>query len=277
MKEEIKTIQKKVYKFNEKEKQKIIKKVLKNNKYRLETYYDYDDKLQEEQIIKIITEEDGLLDVENEIFEDGIEYGVEQEFQTIYNIIKEDLTPEEYTDEDLKEELAEVLESNWNYNINGLLKNSSAYLRADLNTNYEFMEMDSFKKTEYYKEIKKVFKGAFSIKDLDQEINSFIGSNCGLFTIFFNVSGNNILNLRKDFLKGKINLSSGLGCGFFNSWLGCCGYLELELKKPITLDLKNWTTNPKNKTYYNVSVVLDSKKYGIQETCGLVSGAWKEY
>ena len=269
-------IKKKIYKFNKKEKQDIIKRILKENKHLLYTYYDYNDHLDQEDIFKIITDQEGLIDVENSISENNFKYINDQ----ITDLINKELTDQELTDQDLKDDLFNELSINWNTNLKDLLKNSYAYLRVDLNTNYEFMDIPNFKKTEYYHDIKKVFKGIFKIKDLDQEIKSFIGSDYGIFTIYFKVSGSDILNLRNDVLnEGIINFSGGHGCGFFNSWVGCGGYLDLKLNKPISLNIKNWINDTKRKgsQHYNLNLCLDNKKYGIQEVYNMDLNAFKDY
>jgi len=271
METEIKTTEEKIYKFNEDEQKQILKRILKDVGG-IGFYWNYDDSLSEEQIFKILTEEDGLSDVENSIFIDNLDYISEE----INNILKENLTEEEKTDDDLREFLRMELEGNYNLNFKDLLKNSSIRLRIELNTNEEYMYMPEYKKTEYYKLIKKVFKGCFKVEDLNKEIDSFIGSDYGLLTFFFEVSGERIIILREEINHNVITLKNE-DCGFFNSWMGCGGYLDLKLLKEITLKINNWTEDKNKKKYYNIKIVPDSSKYGIQETYGLTSECWKEY
>jgi len=274
MKKEIIQREEIIYKFSEKEYKKILKRILNNHKDRLIIYWDYNDSLREEQILKIIKEEDGLLDVENDFFDCNTEWM----YNTIEEILTEELNQKEKTDKDLKDYLRQELESNFNINIKGLIKNSEIRLRCELETNEDFLYLPDYKNTEYYKLIKEVFKGGFSIKDLKEDINSFIGSDYAKLTFFFKVKGEDILRLREEIQKGKITFFKGCGCGFFNSWMGCGSYLDLNLKKDITLNINNWTDKKENSKYYDISILEDnSNKYGIQEVYNLTSECWKEY
>lgn len=276
MKKEIKTQEIITYKYDDDEKREILERLLKNNIYALETYYDYNDKLSEEQILKIITEEDGLSEVESELIDYNFDYVQEE----ISRIIQEELTNEEETDEDLIEYLKEELESRWNYNILEILKNSSVRMRIELMTNEDFGFIPEMreKKGEYYKLISKVFKNHFEKDNFDDEINSHMGSDYSHLTFFFKIGGEDILRLREEYQKGKITLNKNIGCGLFNSYLGCGGDLEIHLTKPITLNVKNWTNNKKyDNGYYNLSLKLDGESYGIQETYGLTGECWKDY
>lgn len=276
--ETIKTMKEEIsYKFNEEERQEILKRVLGDNKFSLFTYWDYRDKLSEEQILKIITEEDGLSDIEDEIYENNFDY-IEDE---ILSIINQSLSEEEETDEELKEFLRDEIKYNWNFNFEDLFKNSSCRLRIDLETNEDFGFIPSMREKtgEYYKLLKQRFKGVITETDLNDEINEFVGSDYGKLSFFFKVSGENILKLREEYQKGQITLKKGLGCGLFNNYLGCGGILEIKTIKPIKLNIKNWTNkrNPEyNNGYYNLSLNLDKVSYGIQETYYLTGECWRE-
>ena len=50
---------------------------------------------------------------------------------------------------------------------------------------------------------------------------------------------------------------------------------RFKLKKPITLNLKDWTE--KGESYYSVDLSLDSYKYGVQETYNLTNECWRDY
>ena len=89
-------------------------------------------------------------------------------------------------------------------------------------------------------------------------------------------------------MDGYIELRKGLQFGFFNFFVGGGSILEIELKKGIKLDLKDWRyKNDKEKamallkneggsSYYNVAIKGDTKStYGIEQTYGL--GSWQEY
>ena len=252
----------------------------------LEMYWNYDDKLTDEQAIKIITEEEGLMDIENEVYEYNTDYLFEMITERINDYLEEkdlNLTEEE------KDDLRFECESRFDYNINGLLNNSEINIRVTLQSNEDMICFvdDVYKESETIKEFKRVFRRKYKKEDLDNEINEMVNDN-GLFTFYFKVSGKDILELREQVLNGYIELRKGLPFGFFNSFIGGGSVLEMELLSNIKLNLKDWRfkntkeeiiANLKDKTdygYYPISIQADEiSKYGIQETYGLSS--WEEY
>ena len=259
------------YVFDDKEKLKILNRLLGDYACPTEIYWDYRDSLSEKQIYKIITEEDGLNEVENEIYLNNIEYLNDE----INNFLNDNLSEEELLDDGLREYLNEEIEARYNTNIDGLISNSGARMRIMIQTNEEYLFIPNYKNTEYYKFLKERFNGYFNVKDLKDEIESFIGSDYGKLVFFFNVSGNSILKLREEYLSGKITINKDINAGFINDDTGCGGTLDLKLKKPITLNLKDWTE--KGESYYSVDLSLDSYKYGVQETYNLTNECWRDY
>ena len=173
--EEIKIIKEEItYKYNEKEQQEILKRTLDNNKYSLSSYWDYNDKLSNKQIIKIINKEDGLNDIENELY-DGNDYICEE----INKIIENELSDKEKTDEELVKVLGDNLKDNWDFNFKDIFNYSSIRIRLELNTNEDFGFLPEMRenKGDYLKNIKRAFKGVFKVKDLRDEINEFRGSD----------------------------------------------------------------------------------------------------
>lgn len=242
-------------------------------------YWDYNDKLSEEQIIKIITEEEGLNEVENELYEYNIDYVAE----IISDRIKElnlDLTEEE------QEDLRLECESGFNFNIEGLIKNSQINLRLELLTNEDMIYYENWKHTDTIKFFKERFKGHYKVKDLEKEFNE-LTNDYALICFYFRVKGLDILDLREQILKGYISLRKGLEFGLFNSYIGGGSVLEIPLLKEITLNLKDWrfknineevlnAIENKDKGYYKAVIKADNiSKYGIQETYGLSS--WQEF
>lgn len=271
MKVTTKIIKQEIYEFDEKERLLVIKRVLKNN-LSPSHYWNYDDCLGEEQIMRVLLEEDGLSDVEMEIRENNSFYIDEQ----ISEIIINELNEKELSDSDLVDLVREELQNRFDINLKDLIKNSRIRLRAELNTNEDFGYIPEMReeKGDYYKSIRKVFKNSISKDDLNTEINNFIGSDYGKLVFFFEVRGENILKLREQLQKGYIIIPKNVGCGLFNSWSGCGSDLEINLIEDVKLKLDNWVKN--KKPYYNVSVMRDSNRYGIQETYGLVGTAWRE-
>lgn len=242
------------------------KRILEENKMYLETCWDYRDELSEEQINKILFTEDGLCDVEQEIWENCLDYIDEQ--------INEILDKEGVVDDEQREELRLEMEGMWDINIKGLLRNSSVRLRATLLTNEDFIYMPDIKHSETLAFFKKVFKGYYKKEELDREINEMIGSDYAHFVFYFKVEGENIIRLAEQLRQGKITLTPDINFGLFNFWVGAGSILEMSLTKPITLDLKDWTET--GNEYYPIRVELDKNRYGIQETYNLCGDAWKE-
>ncbi len=251
----------------------------------LEIYWDYRDKLSDEQIIKILTKEDGLLEIENELYEDNIEYQYEIIMEAINRKIKEDGL--DLTDEEV-EDLRLECESIFDFDITWLIKNSDINIRVTLESNNDtiyFGVGKDVRDNETIKEFKKRFRGKYKKEDLDKEINNVF--NYGEFTFYFNVSGEDILTLKEQIEEGYIELRGGLFFGLFDSYNGSGSVLEMELTSPIKLNLKDWRMkntkeailqklDGKDSKYWNVSIKADNlNKYGIEETYGM--GGWQEW
>lgn len=241
----------------------------------LQMYWDYRDTLSEEQIIKILTEEEGLINVEMDIWENNSDFVGER----VRNLDLKELG----LTEEQEEELIQECESRFNLNIDGLIKNSQINIRVELLSNEDMICFvdNQYKGSETIKEFKRVFRSKYKKEDLNKEINN--AGDYALFCFYFRVRGLDILKLREQILKGFITLRKGLQFGFFNSWVGSGSVLEIELLKEIKLNLKDWRIkNNKEaiikglkegtKSYYGVSIKSDNlNKYGLQTTYGLSS------
>jgi len=260
----------------------------------LEMYWDYNDKLSDEQVIKIITDEDGLYEVQDEIYDNNIDY--------IYEIVADRITSYceendlELTEEE-QEDLKQLCEENFDFNINGLLRNSETRMRLTLNNNYDIVSFNEYRKGDFFKNIKKdfvvkefmrVFKGKYNKADFEEELNNVF--DYGNFTFYFKVSGEEILKLREQILKGFIELREGLSFGLFDNFNGSGSLMEMELTKSIKLNLKDWRfmndreeilNGIENKYtdvgYWKVSINGDSEGYGLDEVYGLSGESWKEW
>ena len=247
----------------------------------LEMYWDYRDSLSEEQILKIITKEDGLNEVENDIWESYIDYISENVRDVIKQYCKENNI--ELSDEEF-EELRDECEGRFKFDFNGLIKNSHANIRVQLNTNEDTIDMQQGIENETIRMFRKRFKGKFSLKDLKREVANCPGySN---FNFYFKVSGKDILEVRKQLQEGYLTLRKGLFFGLFDSFNGGGSILEMELLGEVKLYLKDWRIKDdkdavvkrldgENSKYYDVVIVGDSRKYGIQQVYGLSS--WQEW
>ena len=247
----------------------------------LEMYWDYNDTLSEEQIAKIIKEEDGLNDIENEIWESNIDYIRESVTEAIKQYCKEhdiELNEEE------TDELRMECEGRYNFDIDDLIKNSSAHIRVQLNTNEDMIEMRQGIENETIRMFRKRFKGKFKLKDLKQEVANCPGySN---FNFYFKVAGKDILVMREQVQKGYLTLRQGLFFGLFDSFNGGGSILEIELLGEVKLWLKDWRIKDAkdavikrllNETskYYDAAIIGDSRKYGVQQVYGLAK--WQEW
>lgn len=259
------------------------KQIIEENKnnMKISFYWDMGDSLSDEQIMKVLKEEDGLCDVENDIWENNLDYIGEMEHEKL----KEIMTEEEYENDELRDCVRGYIEIDMN--IEQLIKNSQINLRVELLTNEDLIDFRD-KKSYTLKCFKRVFKGAYSKEELDREILELMGTDYGLMTFYFRLRGRDILTMREQIQNGIIELRKGLPFGIFNFCSGSGSVLEMSLKKSVKIDLKDWRyKNDKEKAmgllkedggvgYYTARVVSDNlNKYGIQETYGL--GSWEEY
>ncbi len=254
--------------------------------YNLMMYWDYNDKLTDEQVIKIIKEEDGLNDIENELYDYNFDYISEM----ITDRIKEYLDENHLIlNEEEQDSLRLECENRFDFNIKGLLKNSETKIRITLLSNEDLIYYKDWEYTDTIKEFKKRFKGCFKVKDLKAEFDNLM-NDYALITFFFKVKGEDILRLREQIQKGEITLRKGLDFGLFNSWIGGGSVLEIPLLKNITLNLKDWRFKNKKEEiienlkkhtdygYYSVEIVADElSSYGIQQVYMLSGEGWKEY
>ena len=258
------------------------------NDYGLELYWDYRDKLSEEQVFKIITEEDGYIDVESEIWDNSLHYIDEQ----IYNAIKEKIEEKgiwirDFEGTDEYEELLSECEGRFDLKLNDGLRNSSIHLRVRLESNEDMISIADIKNSETFKEFKRVFRRKYKKDELNTEIGN--AQDYGEFTFYFNVSGDEILKLREQILKGYIVLREGLYFGLFDCFNGGGSVLDMQLQKGITLNLKDWRVRNENERvvrglkgkkeedkYWKVGIYGDNlTKYGIDEVYGLA--VWQEW
>jgi hypothetical protein len=257
-----------------------IKTILEENKDNLKVsmYWDYNDSLSNEQIMKIIKDEDGLNDIENYLIDNNLDYLSDLQ----HDLLKDILTEEEFENDDLRQEMFENIQID--LNLNDLIKNSSIRLRLTLLTNEDLIDLQEGEKNDTIKQFKKRFKGVYKRQELLREINEHMGSNYSHFVFYFVVKGMDILRFREEYQKGQIELRKGLNFGLFNSWSGCGSILEMKTYKPTTLILQDWRATNINdlvldklenkKSYYAVKVEDDKNKYGIDETYNLSSEGW---
>ena len=128
----------------------------------LKSYWDYQDRLTDEQIIKIIIEEDGLNDIENELYDYNIDYISNEIREYIKEYFEEnDLNFDEFEETEDYEELRMDLEGRYNFDIKDLINNSQSNIRVTLQSNEDMIYYKDWEYTETIKEFKRVFKSCF--------------------------------------------------------------------------------------------------------------------
>lgn len=248
--------------------------MLQQKEHKIVMYWDYRDELSEEQIMKILLEEDGLNDVENDIYENNIDYvlNLQQEYLKDY--------PEEEREAIIDNLIIDI-------NIEQLLRNSRINLRLSLQSNEDGIYMADTKNSDCLKAFKKRFKNCYDKKEFEKEIQNATCDYANM-TFYFRISGKDILALREQIKQGYIQLKKGLSFGLFNSWIGSGSLLDMVLKKEVMLRIKDWRAKSEaeevlnalksqDKCYYSVGIVADNSKnvYGIKETYGL--GSFQEW
>jgi len=68
--------------------------IIKQEDLNIQFFWDYNDELSEEQVLKIITEEEGLNDVESQIYDNNIDYISELENNKLKDILTDDFHPD---------------------------------------------------------------------------------------------------------------------------------------------------------------------------------------
>jgi len=254
----------KVYTFNQEEKEEILRRIVTKRQSDLSYYWDYNDRLSEEQVLKYIKGE--LEDI------DIIE--TDYEMKIIEDILQEELTAEEKTDNELQYYLCDEMRILFDMNFQGLLNNSRIRLRIELKSNEDMITISQYKYSECYKELKKLLKGNIKLKELKNELLNMMGSEYGEFVFFWEVRGSEIETLRNEYEKGYITIPKNCGCGIFNFWVGAGSLIDLRTRAEIKLNLKDWSNS--DKKYFSVAVKGDKlSKYGIQETYNLTYECWR--
>lgn len=251
----------------------------------LEIYFDYDDRLSDEQINRLIKEEDYLNDLENEIYINSLDYIADE----IYNQLKDyEYENKVFLTDEQKDEIRYLCEERIKMDINQLIKNSSVNIRLELLTNEDMIYYENWEHNDTIKEFRRRFKGCFKLDDLKKEFNE-LPNDYALITFYFKVEGLDILEFRKQVLSGYLNLRKGVNFGLFNGWVGGGSVLEMQLIRDVVINLNDWRIKNikeevidklkgNEKSYYSVGVYVDNvKKYSIQETYGLSGEGWVEW
>lgn len=134
---------------------KIVKEIEANQP---EFYWDYNDSLSEDQVTKILTEENGLNDVECEIWEMNVDYICELERECIKNALEQfedEIREKVYPDyeieffeieavyDDFRDDLQDYVEVDFNFN-DLLLNTGNVPVRVQMYSNYDCMNSHHF-------------------------------------------------------------------------------------------------------------------------------------
>ena len=242
-----------------KELEKQIKKYCEDNPIKI--YWDYRDKLGVGEV-KMIMEEDGLLELEQDLFELNMDYLVELEEDAVNDMI-EDLEIPEELEEEARELFAEY--KMLDLNTKQLLENTNVVVRIEINSNYEGISyMENPEESEYLKEILPLISHAIDKEELEREIINNSG-NVSVFTAVFSTSADNLVGLDKLIKEGKnIIIPHNAIFGLFDSFTGSGSIMEMNLKENLKLPIQWGQTE-----YDKITIEIDDDdKYGFQSVFG---------
>lgn len=255
----------------ENKKQNIINEVLKANELKAEqylknifekqlkpyckTYYGYNDALSSENAIKYITEDDfNFFDIINED-------NVFDEVRTLIN----NLNIKGLTEED-EEVLKEYCLDDWNYNLDELIKNGTYYIRLELHSNEDLIQLNNYKESD-------AFKGFVSQFGHKKELINTIKetpNDYGTITIPLKIKGSDLEVFKKAWLKGKLKIAAGSEVYIYNSFIGGGTLSPFKLKNDIFIKVGNTQKNKSRLWFgtgkYNVVKIFnegehENKKY----------------
>ena len=242
-----------------KTKQKCIE-YLKNNPIIL--YWNYRDSLSLEQIKSIMISKDNYYELENEIYENCIDYICEMEYQLLQNMKTEMPELENFDVKDIRDEFVDFIFTD--INMEDILKNTpDVNVRVVIHSNYEGVGYNDIDESEYLKQIKKLLKGKYDKKSLQQELDNLC-SCCNQLIFYFKTKVENLIGIKEKFKK-EISIPKDVIVGFFDSFNGSGSVLEMELKEDIRIKKQHGKTE-----YDVVDIILDETcKYSVIETYGL--------
>ena len=227
---------------------------------KMEMYFDYRDELSVEQAQKIINGE--LFEVQDEIWENSLDYICNIEFEQIKNMKNEIDGLDEIENSELREEFLDYL--GVDMNMKQLLNNTTVRMRIVLHSNYEgFSAVEGEgMKSDYIKQIYKLLTNHIDRESFKHEV---LNSMCYTQFIFYgNVNLGDIHEYDFENWK-KITIQPDCIGGLFDSWNGSGSTLEVKLNKPITIKRQHGETE-----YDKVSILIDeANSYSVQETYGL--------
>ena len=197
-----------------------------------EIYWDYRDNLSKDQIIKILSSEDGIYDLENELFEMNLDYIKDLEHEFMHNVYDEFNIEDNYND---------FFDKYIGYvcvdlNIKQLLRNTpDLTVLIKIYSNYDCCNsFDDPKEPKTY--LTEVFKRVKTgVKQEDYEWEFYNGAYGGsLFCFVFKTDIEDLIELKRNF-KNSITIPKGTQFGFFTSFQGAGSVFERKTIKEIIL------------------------------------------
>ena len=248
-------------------------KFIENNP--IEMDYGHDNYLSTEQIEQIISSEDGIFEVENEIYD----YNIEHIFHLEDYFISDVLFPEfendleeflEKTSEENQDQIKEFLDENYreyiivDTNIDQLLSNTpdilcslKVYSNYDCQTSVDDINTPENYTSEVWSRIK---NGVLKSDYLKEFYNSYTAS---LFMFTFKTDIRSYIELKKEYLKAsKVIIPKNTQYGFFSDFNGSGSMFENTTYRKSTLTLKE-----DNYDHIDLEVEIGGS-YGFQAVYG---------
>ena len=205
-----------------------IQKYLENNPIKI--YWDYNNSLSHKDIQKILSSKDGLLDLEEELYEMNIDYIYNLEYELCKSVIEEfelDIEPDEFREEFIDYIFSDI-------NIEGLLNNTpDLTILTKVHSNYDCTtSMQTLEDGDYLGSVYKRVKKAVTEQEyLNEFYNSYTAS---IFCFAWKMPIEEYLKLKNSFNKSII-IPENTQYGFFSSFNGSGSTFEARTIKPITL------------------------------------------
>lgn len=242
--------------------------------------FDYRDELSKEQISKILESDEGLQNLEDEIYNNSLDYIFESELyfleNTLYDFFESELTEEfseEYPDESerwIESEIKEYLNDNFrdyisiSYDIKQLLNNTGNIpCLIKVYSNYDCC--NSFDKIEDEGYLKDVFRRVrHGVRKSDYVYEFYNGAYGGsLFCFAFETSLENLIALKQGMKTAKyLSIPKGTQFGFFSSFQGAGSVFEKTTYKNMKILIEE-------SEYDSVDIIADCQQhYSIDQVYG---------
>ena len=243
--------------------------------------FDYRDELEKDQIVSILESEDGLNDLENDIYENSIDYIFETEDyfinETVFEEFEDELIKEfskehpEESEDWLETEIKDYLFNNFrdylstSMDIKQLLDNTGAITcLIPVYSNYDCCNSfdDPKEKESYLGDVYRRIKSGTKRKDFENEFyNGAYGGS--LFCFAFQTDLENLIELKKLIKTAKkIVIPKGTQIGFFSSFQGAGSVFEKTTYKKLTMLINE-------SEYDSVNIIADCQQsYSMNDVYG---------